>query len=148
MALTVAPDRRQRRALGVVTATAIRGTTVVIPSALAWAIGQQIVAQGGTKQGYLGISSSSVKLPAAQRGDRQQSDGLLVNGVVDGSPAAAAGVLVGDVILAFDAKVVDDPETLLTMLRGDRIPRQVTLTVSRGGETRQITVTVGERERR
>jgi S1-C subfamily serine protease len=136
------------RALGVVTGTAIRETTVVIPGAIAWAVGQRIVAEGGTRQGYLGISSSPVRLPAGQRGDRQQSDGLLVNGVVDGSPAARGGVLVGDVILAFDGTVVDEPEALLTLLRGERIGRPVALTVLRGGELRDIPVTVGERERR
>jgi S1-C subfamily serine protease len=136
------------RALGLVTGNAIRDTTVVIPSAIAWAIGQQIVAEGGTKQGYLGVGTSPVTLPAAQRGGRQQSKGLLVTGLADGGPAAAAGVLVGDAILAFDGKVVDEPEALLTLLRGDRIGRSVPLTVSRAGELREIGVTVGERERR
>jgi S1-C subfamily serine protease len=136
------------RALGVVTGGAIRGTTIVIPSAIAWSIAQQIVAQGGTQQGYLGISSSLVRLPAAQRGDRKQPEGLLVSGVVDGSPAATAGVLVGDVILAFDGTIVDSPEALLTLLRGGRIDRVVALTVARGGELRDIPVTVGRRERR
>ncbi len=136
------------RALGVLTGRAIRGTTVVIPSALAWAIGQQLAVQGGAKQGYLGISSSPVRLPAGQRGDRQQADGLLVSGVVEGSPAAAGGVLVGDVMLALDGKVVADAEALLMMLRGDRIPRDVALTVLRGGDVREIRVTLRERERR
>jgi len=136
------------RALGILTGRAIRGTTVVIPAALAWAIGQQTASQGGAKQGYLGISSFPVRLPAAQQGERKQPGGLLVNGIVDGGPAAAAGVLVGDVILAFDGKVVDDPETLLTLLRGDRIPRAANLTVVRGGELREVPVTIGERARR
>jgi S1-C subfamily serine protease len=136
------------RALGVVTGRAIRGTTVVIPSALAWTIGQQITAHGGAKQGYLGITSSPVRLPAAQRGDRQQADGLLVNGVVDGSPATAAGMLVGDVILLFDGKPVEDTEALLTLLRGDRIPREATITILRGGKVQELAVTLRERERR
>ena len=136
------------KALGVLTGRAIRGTTVVIPSALAWAIGQEIAARGGTKQGYLGIGSSPVKLPASQRGGREQSEGLLVSAVVDGGPAAAAGVLVGDVILAFDGKVVDDLEALLTLLRGDRTPREATLTVLRGGKVQEVPVTVRERDRR
>ena len=136
------------RVLGVLTGRAIRGTTVVIPAALAWAIGQDIAARGGTKQGFLGISSSAVKLPAGQRGDRDQSEGLLVSAVVDAGPAAAAGVLVGDVILAFDGKHVGDPETLLTLLRGDRVPRQAGLTVLRGGKAQELAVTVRERERR
>jgi S1-C subfamily serine protease len=136
------------RALGIVTGTAIRDTTVVIPAAIAWAAAQEIVAKGGTKQGYLGISSAPVRLPEGQRGGRQQAGGLLVSGVADGSPAALAGLIVGDVILAFDGTAVDDAEALLTLLRGDRIGRPVNLTVLRGGQLRDIPVTVGERERR
>jgi S1-C subfamily serine protease len=136
------------RALGIVTGTAIRDTTVVIPAAIAWAAGQQIVAQGGTKQGYLGITSAPVRLPEGQRGGREQSDGLLVSGVAGGSPAAVAGLLVGDVVLAFDGTPVDDPEALITLLRGDRIGRPANVTVLRGGEVREILVTAGERERR
>ena len=50
--------------------------------------------------------------------------------------------------VAFDGNVVDDPETLLTLLRGDRIPREAKLTVLRGGEARDVPVSIGERERR
>jgi len=133
------------RALGVVTASDIRGTTVVIPALLAWGIGQQIVAQGGAQQGYLGISSSSTELPERQRAGRTQSHGLLVTGVVEGSPAEAAGILVGDVIVAFDGETVEEPEALVTRLRGDRANKAATLTILRGGEARDVTVTVGER---
>jgi S1-C subfamily serine protease len=52
------------------------------------------------------------------------------------------------VIVAVDGKIVDDLETLLTLLRGDRIPRDATLTVLRGGKVQELAVTVRERERR
>jgi len=136
------------RLLGVLTGRAIRGTTVVIPAALAWGIAKEIATAGGTKQGYLGISSSPVRLPAAQRGDRKESEGLLVTAVVDAGPASQAGVLIGDIILAFDGNTVRDPESLLTLLRGDRVPRQATLTVLRGGAVQDVPVTIGERPRR
>ena len=135
------------RALGVVTGSAIRGTTVVVPAAIAWAAAAQVVEHGGAGQGYLGISSLPVKLPAAQRGDRQQDGGLLVTAVSDGSPAAGAGVLVGDIILAFDGTPVGSPESLLVLLRGERVGRPAALTVARAGEVRGLTVTLGRRER-
>lgn len=136
------------RALGIVTGAAIRDTTVVIPAAIAWAAAQEIVARGGAKQGYLGISSAPVRLPEGQRGGGQQAEGLLVSAVADGSPAAHAGLLVGDVILGFEGTAVDDPEALLMLLRGDRVGRPANLTVLRGGQLRDISVTVGERQRR
>jgi serine protease DegQ len=136
------------RALGTITGSEIRGTTIVVPASIAWPIAQQIAQQGGTRQGFVGISSSAVPLPERQRAGRAQEYGLLVNAVVDQSPAEAAGLLVGDIIVAFDGRVVEDPELLLTLLRGDRVGRAVPLTILRGGELRDLTVTVGERPRR
>jgi S1-C subfamily serine protease len=133
------------RALGVITGTDIRRTTVVIPAALAWSIGDQIVRQGGTKQGFLGVSSTTVALPERQRGGRTQTHGLLVTGVVPGGPADAAGLLVGDVIVALDSRLVEEPEALVMLLRADRDGPASTLTVLRGGELRDVGVTIGER---
>ena len=45
------------RALGIITSMAIRGTTVVIPASLAWAAATKVATDGGTKQGFLGVSS-------------------------------------------------------------------------------------------
>ena len=62
-----------------------------------------------------------------------------------GSPAAAAGVLVGDVLLEFDGHPVESPEELLDLLLGDRVGRQVPLRILRGGRPIDATVAVGER---
>jgi S1-C subfamily serine protease len=136
------------QALGIITGSAIRGTTVVIPASLAWPLAQQIAQHGGTRQGFIGISSSAVALPERQRAGRSQEFGLLVNALVDQSPADAAGLFVGDIIVAFDAQGVQEPESLLTLLRGDRIGKSVPLTILRGGELREVTVTIGDRPRR
>jgi S1-C subfamily serine protease len=136
------------RALGVITASEIRGTTVVVPAGIAWPLGQQIVQQGGTRQGFVGIGSSAVALPERQRAGRSQEHGLLVTGLVEQGPADAAGVLVGDIIVGFDGETVQEPEALVTLLRGDRVGKPAALTVVRGGQLKDITVTVGERPKR
>lgn len=133
------------RALGVITATDIRGTTVVIPATLAWTIAQQIVAQGGTKQGFLGVSSTTIEIPERQRAGRSQTHGLLVTSLVSASPAEGAGLLVGDVIVALDGKVVEEPEALVMLLRGERTSGSSTLTVIRGGAALEVPVKIGER---
>ena len=63
------------------------------------------------------------------------------------TPADQAGLLVGDVIVAFDGVAVDEPDDLLTLLRGDRVGRAVPVAVLRGGQASDVTVTVGERRR-
>ena len=134
-------------ALGIVTSMAIRGTTVVIPAAIAWSAGTRITTEGGAKQGFLGVSSLAVAIPERQRGGRSQGYGLLVSQVAAGSPAEIGGVLVGDVIVAFDGETVQEPEELVIRLRGDRLGKAVPLTVGRGGKVQDVTVTVGERPR-
>jgi S1-C subfamily serine protease len=134
--------------LGVITSADIRGTAVVIPATLAWDAAHHIVQQGGTRQGFLGISSMTVTLPKSQREGHSAERGLLVTGVVDDSPANAAGLLVGDVITAFAGTTLDDPEALVMLLRGDHVGKAVTLSVLRGVKRQDLAVTVGERPRR
>lgn len=135
------------RALGIVTSTAIRGTTVVIPASIAWAAGTRVTSEGGTRQGFLGVSSMAVAIPERQRGGREQGYGLLISQVAGNSPAETGGLLVGDVIVAFDGEAVEEPEGLLTRLRGNRLGKPVPITVIRGTTVQDVTVTVGERPR-
>jgi S1-C subfamily serine protease len=133
------------RALGIITSMDIRGTTVVIPAAAAWAAATKVVAEGGTKQGFLGVSSQPVPIPERQRGGRSQTFGLLISQVSPSSPADAAGLLVGDVLVAFDGEAIEEAEDLVTRLRGNRIGKAVPVTVIRGASAVDVTVTVGER---
>lgn len=135
------------RALGIITATAIRGTTVVIPAAIAWAAATRAAAEGGTRQGFLGVSSMAVAIPDRQRGSRVERYGLLISQVAGDSPAATGGLLVGDVIVAFDGEAVQEPEDLLMRLRGDRLGKAVPVTVIRGLQTLDVPITIGERPR-
>lgn len=136
--------------LGIATADEIRGLGVVIPAAIAWKAVAGVLEHGGVKRGYLGIAGQPVTLPENQRDagvipDRDEA--LLVVGVTEKSPAARAGVLVGDVILAFDGQPIESPEDLLDLLTGDRVGREVALHVLRGGAARDLSVTIGERPR-
>jgi len=132
--------------LGVATAAEIRGLGVIIPAAIAWKAAAAVLEHGGMKRGYLGIAGQPVTLPETQRGDAEQrEEALLVTAVTAGSPAAGAGLLVGDVILAFDGAAIESPEDLLDLLVGDRVGRKATLHVLRGGAARDIVVDVGER---
>jgi S1-C subfamily serine protease len=130
--------------IGVATAASIRGTGVVIPASIAWKTAATLVEHGQLKRGYLGIAGQPVELPEHQRtADRDHA--LLVVGVTSGSPAAAAGIIVGDVLVEFDGHAVESPEDLLDLLIGDRVGRAVPLRALRGGETRTLSVTIGER---
>jgi S1-C subfamily serine protease len=106
-----------------------------------------VVAEGGSKQGFLGVSSLGVPLPERQRAGRQQESGLLISAIAAGSPAEAAGLMVGDVIVAFAGETVEAPEDLLTKLRGNKVGTAVPITVIRGTNTVDVSVTISERPR-
>ena len=131
--------------LGIATAAAIRGLGVVIPATIAWSTAATLLEHGSLKRGYLGLAGQPVELPEGQRDQDGRTQALLVAGVTAGSPAAAAGLLVGDVLLAFDGHAVESPEDLMDLLVGDRVGRQAALRVLRGAVPTELTVTVGER---
>jgi putative serine protease PepD len=78
--------------------------------------------------------------------DASSEDGLLtgagVRTVNDGSAAEKAGVEQGDVITKLDDVIIPDSNSLVAMVRGHRPGDEVTVTVSRGGRTRTLQVTL------
>jgi S1-C subfamily serine protease len=131
--------------LGVATAASIRGLGVVIPATIAWSAASQMLERGSLKRGYLGIAAQPVSIPEKQRAAAAASEALLVLAVKDGSPAADAGLMVGDVLVSLDGTRLASPEDLLDLLVGDRVGRPVVLRVVRGGVAADVTVTVRER---
>ena len=131
--------------LGVITSTRIRGTTVVIPASIAWKTASSVLEHGGLKRGYLGIAGQPAFAKAAAGKPEGRDAGLLITAVTPDSPAAAGGLLVGDIILALDANPIESPEDLFDLLWGNRVGSEVQLDVLRGGVARQVPVIVGER---
>ena len=72
---------------------------------------------------------------------------LLVIAITPGSPAEAAGVIVGDILLEFDGKPTESPEDLLDLLIANRIGQPVPARTLRGGTARDVQITVAERTR-
>jgi S1-C subfamily serine protease len=130
---------------GIATAGIFRGQGLGVPSAMLHQTLDALEQHGTIKRGYLGVTSQPVRLPARQRAGGSLETGLLVLGIAPDSPAEAAGLLVGDVLVGFDGHDVDDPETLLGLLTADRVGRAVPLSLVRGGSAQQVTVSVGER---
>jgi S1-C subfamily serine protease len=130
--------------VGMTTAAAIRGFGVVIPAGIVWKVAAHVVEHGGSARGYLGIVGQPVRLPEHQTGAPRDT-ALLVTGVAADGPAAKAGVLIGDIALAFDGTPVSAPEDLLDLLTGSRVGQTATLQLLRGGVPTDVSVTIGQR---
>ncbi len=96
---------------------------------------------------WLGITMSELSDSMARALQLDDGRGVLVDEVVEGSPAATAGLQPGDVIIALDGQPVTRSKDLARVIRDREPGAQVVATIRRGGEEREITVTLGERSR-
>src|SRR6201999_2893132 len=83
------------------------GIGFAIPSNLARDVIQQLRQFGAARRGMIGATVQAVTDELAQAFNLPSRDGALVTRVADGSPAAKAGLVNGDLITSFDGKAVD-----------------------------------------
>jgi S1-C subfamily serine protease len=134
------------RLIGIATAARIRGLGVVIPAAITLGAVTMVLEHGRPRRGYLGVAGQPVTLPEAQRPAAAGRDSaLVVVNVQRESPAEAAGMLIGDVLVDFDGHAVESPDDLLDLLVGSRVGASVPVRILRGGQAMTLTVVVGER---
>jgi putative serine protease PepD len=110
------------------------GVGFAIPSNRAKEVAQALMKGQKVSHPYLGISV----------GDADNNGGARVASVVSGSPADKAGVKQGDVITKAGNTDIHTSDDLLNVVQGSKVGDKLTLTVTRGGSTQTITVTVGE----
>jgi S1-C subfamily serine protease len=134
------------RVLGLLSSHLGRGQTLAIPSADVDRITSAILEHGHVKRGYVGVAAQRVELPAALRSTAgtEAEFGLLVVGVEPDSPAATAGMTVGDIILSLGGRPVAALEDLRGALGTDSIGRTLAAGILRGGVPTQVEITAGE----
>ncbi len=135
-------------ALGIATAGLLRGTAMIVPASTLRRVVKSLLAHGGVRRGYLGVAMVPVRLPAALAEAAGQAEALLVSAVEPESPAARAGLLLGDALLALGGARLAEPSDLLPALEEERIGQPLTVRLVRAGEVREVTVTLGARGER
>src|SRR5213594_3823094 len=140
----------QGRVVGINTSGASRHWRLAIPAAAVSRVVDELLRRGRIPRAYLGVSTQPVRLPepVRQRLNVDQQTAVIVVEVQSGSPAAAAGLTIGDVIVSLGATRIADPTDLKSALRPDRVGERITALVLRGGEPKDLQVTVGERPKR
>jgi S1-C subfamily serine protease len=127
--------------------------TAIIPGAQAicfataidtakWVI-MQIFAYGRVRRAYIGVAG--ITTPISRRVQRyfglSLESGVHVMEIVKGSPAALAGLRTDDTIVAIDAQAVHDVDSLQRTLDASRIDKPVNVTVLRGAQRLELTLT-------
>ena len=82
---------------------------------MAWRVGDALAKHGTVKRGYLGVRTQPVEVTEAGRQalKREQSHGLLILWLEENGPAAASGLLVGDILVAVGGQPVGRAHTKL-----------------------------------
>ena len=112
------------------------GVGFSIPSNDVTNIADQLVKSGTAVHASLGVSV----------GEARDDSGPELEKVQAGSPAADAGLKVGDVITKVGDRAVYDVDSLLAAVRDHQPGDQVTITLLRGGDEQTVTVTMGSKE--
>ncbi len=127
--------------------------TAIIPGAQAicfataidtakWVI-MQIFTHGRVRRAYIGVAGTTT--PLARRVQRyfglSSESGVYVMEIVKGSPASLGGLRTDDTIVAIDALAVQDVDGLQRALDASRIDKPVNVTVLRGAQRLELTLT-------
>jgi len=136
------------------------GVGFAIPSNMVGRVVPALIEKGAYAWPWLGVSGGSVNLSIVKANNLSVQEGAYIDSVTANGPAAKAGLrgssgtrsvdgvdvpTGGDVIVAIDNTPITDFDTLLVEVASHKPGDQVRLTVLRGGQRQQVTVTLGER---
>ena len=125
------------RAIGM-TVFGPRQRVLVIPSATIERVGARLEKHGHIPRGYLGLGFQLVAIEGGGRG-------VMVMNLEPQGPGAKVGVHQGDVIVTWNGEPIRHVRSLLRALGPDSVGQTVTLGLRRGGETKNVPLTIGER---
>ncbi len=121
-----------------------QGLSFAIPIDIASYVTAQLLQHGKVTRGRLGVSAQEVTQGLADSFGLDKLDGVLVNAVEPGGPAAIAGLEPGDIILALDERGITNTIDLPAQVAEIKPGTSIKLTVLRRGNTKAINVTVGQ----
>ena len=120
------------------------GVGFAIPVNYAINLAQQIIAGETPTHAQLGVSLSTVSAQTAARYGLAVDSGAYVAAVTPDSGAAAAGIVPGDIVTAFDGESVESASDLMLDVRTKNPGDTVTLTVNSSGQEKDVQVTLGD----
>lgn len=100
--------------------------------------------QDTTKKGWLGVSIQDVDEDLKEALDLKSTEGVLVNEVVEDSPAEEAGIKKKDVIIKYKGKKVKDARDLTTWVLETKPGEEVRLEIIRDGKKKKPKVIIGK----
>ncbi len=132
--------------IGLNTSALLRGISITVPVTTLRSVIETLLTKGRISRGYFGVGAQPVRLPEALAKQLGQETGLLAVSVESGGPAETAGLFMGDTLVALDGQPIRHLDDLLSALSSDRVGATVKARIVRGGQPRELSVVIGERE--
>jgi serine protease Do len=122
------------------------GIGFAIPVNMAKYIYEQLLAEGKVTRGYIGVYGEDVSDEMAEMLGAKGHKGVVVNNIVEGSPAEKAQLQTGDIIIKKDGKKIENWDSFRNEVA--RIPpgEKIKLTVIRDGKEKDIEIELAARE--
>jgi putative serine protease PepD len=119
------------------------GVGFAIPANYAVKVAKTIIAGDTVEHAYLGVVVRSVTPDLASSYNLSTNEGAYIESVTSGSPAEAAGLEKGDVIVELGGIDITSGDGLILAVRSQEVGDEVSLTYYRGTEKVTTTVTMG-----
>jgi serine protease Do len=123
-----------------------QGIGFAIPINMAKTIMDSLISKGKVVRGWLGVMIQPVTPEIAKSFGLKETTGTLIGDVLKGGPAEKAGFKRGDVLISFEGKPVDGPNTLRNLVAQTEVGKKVSVVVIREGNEKTIEVAIGEQE--
>ena len=120
------------------------GVSFAIPIEVAMAVSKELQAQGKVVRGRIGIAIQPLTKELAQSFKLDSTSGAVIVNVEKNGPAEKAGARVGDVVLAWNGKKLEDANELPRLVAATKPGTQATMEVMRAGKRESLKVGVGE----
>jgi serine protease Do len=121
-----------------------QGIGFAVPSSMARQVMDSLVKYKKVVRGWLGVSIQEVTSDLAEEFGVKELKGALVSGVMKGSPAEAAGIKQGDILLRYNGKDVEDTGHLRNMVSQTPVGTSVTIKLLRQKKEVEVEVKVIE----
>jgi len=123
------------------------GLGFAIPSNIALAVARALIASGKVERAWFGVEVHDVTYAEVQSLGLPTLQGVMVDAVVPGGPAAQGGLLPGDVVLAYQAQPIADITAFRDAVLATEVGQPVQVTLMRRGQPQQVTMTPEDGER-
>jgi S1-C subfamily serine protease len=134
--------------IGLVSTGLSRSSVFAVTGATINRIAEKLIEHGYVSHGFLGVALQPVALPREIKEKLQQDAGIMLLGIEPDGPAAASGLILGDVLVAAGGQPLAGPEALAEFLQKTAAGQTVTFQLLRAGTIQNLDVKIGERPSR